>query len=109
LSLTRRSGAGMNVARLTKRPCGRNTELETVAAEPRCAGRNTGIECDHHNVVCSRDVHSLPGLWNSQCEATHPVSLMPGGATLAASSNSGSGKRPGKVLNQRAEKINAQS
>ena len=58
-SLMKLSGAVTNAGRVITRACGRNTRLERVAAEPGGAGRDTWLECDHHRLVCSHDVHSL--------------------------------------------------
>src|SRR5258705_9744130 len=75
------TSAGRNIKRL----CGRNTKFERFAAQPGCAVRNTRLECDHHSLVCTHDVHSLCKLWHTQRTATHAVSRMRENTVMARS------------------------
>src|SRR5258708_31365167 len=77
--------AATSEGRNIKRPCGRNTKFERFAAQPGCAVRNTRLECDHHSLVCTHDVHSLCKLRHTQRAATHAVSRMRENTVMARS------------------------
>src|SRR6185295_12715111 len=78
-------GAATIAGRNIKRPCGRNTKFERFAAQPGCAVRNTRLECDHHSLVCTHDVHSLCKLRHAQRAATDAVSRMRENTVVARS------------------------